>query len=70
MDAKRPFYRLKSDWAAAEAKAVWESLRKEEATHYDNYARKRETLANLRRLASTWEGRAAQYRREEAQRAA
>jgi hypothetical protein len=61
------YYRLKSEWAAAQAKAQWDALRELRRVPVagGNYARRREQEANLTRLASMWEGRAARYRAQE-----
>lgn len=68
----KTWHAKKSDWAAAQAKAQRDALHALEATPVagGNYARRREQVENLRRLASEWEGRAARYRRLEAQLAA
>jgi hypothetical protein len=67
MDTKRPFYRLKSDWAAAQAKAAWAEVRRKELepVRGGNQARKRQQLDNLRAVACEWDRRVARYLRIE-----
>ena len=65
---RRPFYPLKSQWAAAKAKSLWEAAREVERKPVlgGNYGAKQRNLAQLRRDATYWDGRAARYREDEA----